>query len=289
MALDPLQKIDFLTKLLADAVEELKAQQDGTVHPGSANQNADQPPQVRSRSRSRAGSVATVHSRRDNQSPGVPPERGHPSAPDPDFSVEGILYEYADCIPENADIEGEGIGEPDICVRCFNSWYKLIKGGVFELSPDCDFDEGRKRKKCSYCSGQRAECKKLPESLRDVIVKEKRSMSEAMAGGDDENTKRIQDRFSTLYFSVHGIVRAELLSNERNRRRLRMAKARQQAREKQTNQEDDGLDKGALTEDAALTERTPLEEGTALTEGADHVEDGEAMTRVDSNDCVMTT
>lgn len=56
---------------------------------------------------------------------------------------------------------------PDLCVRCFNTWEAHIQSGRYEI-PDCEWDEGRGRKKCRYCSSRRSECVKVSRNYKLV-------------------------------------------------------------------------------------------------------------------------
>lgn len=53
---------------------------------------------------------------------------------------------------------------PDLCVRCFNNWEGYIMSGQYDF-PSCQFDQGRGRKKCRYCSSRRSECVKVNNIL----------------------------------------------------------------------------------------------------------------------------
>ncbi|KAJ5920005.1 hypothetical protein N7516_010863 [Penicillium verrucosum] len=95
----------------------------------------------------------------------------------------------------------------EICVRCFNGWEALINAGSFDL-PGCEFEaEGRKRKKCEYCSSRRSECIKVPLAIRKPVQRGIAALERAVASGDTRKIQKKQRRLTHAYFCAHGMVK----------------------------------------------------------------------------------
>lgn len=56
-------------------------------------------------------------------------------------------------------------------------------------------------------------------------------MTEALAGGDPSRIEHAQSRFTRAYYAARGVVKAELSSEERNRRRDRATAQRKRRKE----------------------------------------------------------